>query len=523
MTTSKCGPLRAALEAISGSLAIVLLTLAALSSTASASTIGGDSLSLATSSLRMCQSHPHRHCDGFKAHLSRLQQIAHRAPAARLSGTTISWKRVPAVKSYVLARQTQGTGFQYSVVKTTKVTPAPQPDQTVDYWVRTNVSGSSWTAAIPISYQGQTPQTSSGSHSNPNTTVTTTTVSHSSSDSAPAPSSSTTSSVSGQSPNQTTSGASPSLPAQLADPNFQVGINSGPELNRDVKGSEILGAKLVRLAWPIGTSPQEMEPVIEGYAQAGIRVAPVATFTGTMPTPSQALSLAGWAKVYGPQGTFWSGRSDGGLAIRTIEFGNETDAGYQYGDEAGERSYTERAETYAERFKEAAIAIDSSNSQVGLLAQADDTSGDWVNGMYAAVPNLSDYVSGWTIHPYGNQWKPRIEDLIAQVSAHGAPSTIPIDLTEWGVTTDNGRCLDYNEGLNPCMSYEEAANTLKSTFSQISEMLGNRLGMFLLYQVRDEEQTGATTNWQGYFGALQHGLQAKGSYTSAVQTLMSIS
>ena len=86
---------------------------------------------------------------------------------------------------------------------------------------------------------------------------------------------------------------------------------------------------------------------------------------------------------------------------------------------------------------------------MGLLAQADNASGNWVKSMYHAVPSLSSYVAGWTIHPYGVGWQTRLQDLISQTAAQGAPSTIPIDITEWGLTTDNGRCLSDNYGLNP--------------------------------------------------------------------------
>ena len=44
--------------------------------------------------------------------------------------------------------------------------------------------------------------------------------------------------------------------------------------------------------------------------------------------------------------------------------------------------------------------------------------------------------------------------------------------------------------------------------------------MFVLYQVRDQEPTGATSNNQIYFGALQHELQPKGAYTQAVETTL---
>lgn len=303
---------------------------------------------------------------------------------------------------------------------------------------------------------------------------------------------------------------------------MQPGLTSGTNMNEDLEGAALLGAKLVRVGWSIGTTAAAMEPVIAGYASKGIQVQPLAEFYGTMPSPSAAQNLASWARAYGPGGTFWAGRSDGQLAIPAIEFGNETASGAQYGVDKGELAYTALAETYATRLREAAEAVDATGTGVGLLAQEDDETGDWIDGMYSAVPNLTKYVAGWVIHPYGGEQynRDRFADLISQTAAHGA-SAIPIDATEWGVTTDNGNCLEFNEGLNPCMTYGEAAQTLRNTVSWMTKLLGSRLHDFFVYQVRDQQPTGKTTNWQAYFGALQHTLQPKGAYTAAVESLLS--
>jgi hypothetical protein len=295
-------------------------------------------------------------------------------------------------------------------------------------------------------------------------------------------------------------------------------------MKEDLQGAVILGAKVVRVAWSIDTPPAAMEPVIAGYASKGIRVQPVAEFYKTLPTPAEAQNLASWAKAYGTGGTFWAGRSGEQFAIKAIEYGNETASEGQYNDRPGDASFYSRAQAYALRFRESAEAVATTGTGVGLLAQDEDQSGEWMNGMYSAVPNLSKYVAGWTIHPYGGEQynRERLDALIAQTAEHGA-STIPVDLTEWGVATDNGHCVNFNEGFNLCMSYEEAAQTLRSTIAWISQLLGNRLGDFFIYQVRDQQPTGVATNCQDYYGALQHELQPKGAYTTQVQALLSSS
>jgi hypothetical protein len=302
---------------------------------------------------------------------------------------------------------------------------------------------------------------------------------------------------------------------------LQTGINSGHEPG-DFVAASMLGAKLVRVGFNIEDSAAQLRPAIEKYAAEGVTVLPLAEFAGRMPSPTEAQDLAAWADAYGPGGTFWAGRSDGDMAIKSIEFGNETDYNGQYHDEPGDTSYRLRAEEYAVRVKEAAQAIKSSGSTVGLLVQNDDRSGDWMTAMYAAVPDLTKYVAGWTIHPYGgreyNEY--RFHVLIKQAAEYGA-SSVPIDVTEWGVSTDNGRCLEYNDGLNPCMTYQEAAQEVHNSLAWMKEMLGSKLAMFIFYQTGDQAPSGATTNWQDYFGALQYECKAtKGPFTEAVEAVM---
>jgi len=395
------------------------------------------------------------------------------APALTVSGQTLTWSAVANVHAYILATKVPGRADQYSVVSGTSTTPPAVPGATVRYGIRTAVEGSAWAPEVTISYPASPPP--------------------------PPP---------------------PVEEASLPPSALQVGLDSGTEA-ADLTATATLGAKLVRIGFNIEDTVAQLEPAIAKYAAQGVRVLPLAEFGGRMPTPAEAKGLAAWAKAFGPGGTFWATRTDGSLAIRSIEVGNETDYSGQYHDEPGATSYRLRAEAYAVRVKEAAQSIASAGSTVGLLVQADDTSGDWINGMYAAVPDLTKYVAGWTMHSYGgreyNEY--RFHALIKQAAEHGA-SSVPIDVTEWGVTTDAGRCLTYNDGLNKCMNYQEAAQEVRSSFAWMKGMLGSKLAMFIFYQVRDQRPTGVTTDWQAYFGALQHELQPKGPYTEAVEALL---
>ncbi len=279
----------------------------------------------------------------------------------------------------------------------------------------------------------------------------------------------------------------------------------------------------MRIAFDINETPQQMETVIAEYAAKGIQVEPMAELlrqaadSGRSAEPRQSGPRPSvQAELSGHKG---QGTSE---PIQSIEFGNETSYSYQYSNDTV-AGYANRAQTYALRFAEAVSAIRSTNPSVGLLAQGDagNANSAWVENMFKAVPNLGGLVAGWTIHPYGPEWRGRLETLIQQTAAQGAPSTIPIDVTEWGLSSDNGHCLTENYGWNACMNYQEAGEALSETVSEMRQMLGSRLDMFMLYQVRDQEATGASNQRESYFGALQHELQPKGAYTTAVKSLLS--
>jgi hypothetical protein len=399
------------------------------------------------------------------------------APSLTVSGDTLMWDAVADVQDYVLATDVPGQATQYSVVSGTSVTPPAIPGSTVSYSVRTAVEGSVWSPTAAIAYPANDP--------------------------VPPPAEEPA-----------------SAPSEL-----QTGLNSGTE-PVDFTATTILGAKLVRLPFSIEDTPAQLKYSIEKYAAEGVTVLPLACFSGRIPTPAEAQNLASWAAAYGPGGSFWAGRSDGNLAIKSIEFGNETSYSYQFSKaEDSPSGYAARAQSYAVRFAEAAKTIRSTNPGVGLLAQGDagNAGSIWIENMFKAVPNLGQLVAGWTIHPYGPTWRPRVEALIKETAEQGAPSTIPIDITEFGVSTDNGQCLTENYGWPLCMTYQEAGEALTGTLTELRQVLGGRPGMFLLYTDKDWHSPGATNEREAYFGALQYSLAPKGAYTTAVEAMLASS
>ena len=232
----------------------------------------------------------------------------------------------------------------------------------------------------------------------------------------------------------------PTAPSPAAGPGpFSFGIVStrGLEHIDDVRR---LGARITRIHFEIGTPTSQMREFVNRAARQGVEVILLAAFNDRIATSEEARGLAEWAREFGPGGTFWNGRSDGAYAVRYIEFGNETSYAHQ--------GMTGRGGEYAMRAKEAIDAIKAANPRVGLLVQADDANinpSPWVRDMHAAVPNLGNLAAGWTVHPYGPRasWEPRIARLISQTAGVGWPA-LPIFMTEWGISTDDGRSLSDN-------------------------------------------------------------------------------
>jgi hypothetical protein len=305
---------------------------------------------------------------------------------------------------------------------------------------------------------------------------------------------------------------------------FSPGLVASADHRLSALAAASLGADVVRLEFDIGTPAALLRSSVTALAERGARPLLLAGFHGRVPTEAEARNLAGWAAEFGPGGTFWAGRADGHLAVQQIEFGNETSYSHQYGDTWSDRSYKERAKLYATRFSQAAAAIALTGRDIGLLAQADDGgtgSSAWVDGMFEAVPNLGQVVDGWTVHPYGprGRWKTKLDRLIAQTAARGAPATLPIDVTEYGISSSNGAPLSDNYGWPVNQTYAQAAAALDATVSEMlaDPAIGRRLRLFMVYAAHDLRAPGSTKDREHSFGALQHNLAEKGAYSGEVR------
>ncbi len=302
-------------------------------------------------------------------------------------------------------------------------------------------------------------------------------------------------------------------------PGFTVGINAGQAAAYEARVGSRLHPSVVRVDFDISSPVSKIAPTVAALAARGERVQLLASFIGRMPGSSEARNLGRWAHAFGPRGSFWRGRSDGRLAVRYIEFGNETNQSYQYDDcGPGCPGYPRRAREYAVRFKEAqeAIAGADGNHRVGLLAISDDSgSSTWADNMYDAVPDLTSRVAGWIEHPYGPDYRTKTNNLLAGVAPHGG-GKLPLFITEYGIATDNGRCLNDNYGWPRCLTYQQAADDLRGAIAGLRETYGSQLAEIMIFAQIDGKPSGATDNREDYFGALQSGGQDKGAFTAAV-------
>ncbi len=281
-----------------------------------------------------------------------------------------------------------------------------------------------------------------------------------------------------------------------------------------------------------------MDAVIQDYTSRGIEPIMLVNWSDdlTTLTTADAQNLALWASRYGPGGTFWAGKpsSQTQWAPRLIEFGNEYSFSYRSGD-ASTQQYADRAKYYAARAKEAGQAIKNTGRPVNLIIIGEDGgsgSANWVNNMYAQVPDLHNYIGGWTIHPYGPTYLAKIQRTVDFLNGKDTLK-LPFYLTENGVACDQvggvGRQLNDNYGWQSNMNYQQCADKhqeivdgLRSS-ANISRILG-----YFIYQPHDQIAPGGTypgpipNNKEGWFGVLTNTGGTKGAITPKIQSLMAL-
>ena len=136
--------------------------------------------------------------------------------------------------------------------------------------------------------------------------------------------------------------------------------------------------------------------------------------------------------------------------------------------------------------------------------------------------DLASRVAGWTAHPYGPRavWQALLDQLVAETQARGAPVTVPIYITELGIASDDGHCLNNNFGWNPCLSYAETGAALASTVTAIRARYGTRIRAIFVFQALDQRLPHLDSNREHYFGILTANGRPKGALTKDFRALL---
>ena len=115
----------------------------------------------------------------------------------------------------------------------------------------------------------------------------------------------------------------------------------------------------------------------------------------------------------------------------------------------------------------------------------------------------------------------KVDRLIAHTAANGAPGTIPIDITEYGLSSNNGVALTDNYGWPVNQTFAQAASALDSTVSDMraKPAIGPRLRLFMLYSAYDLGASLGPNARERFFGALTDTLADKGPYSAEAREL----
>ncbi len=314
------------------------------------------------------------------------------APKLTVSGLTLSWNAVGEVGAYVLAIKVPGKAEQFTEVSGTSITPAVVPGVAVGYSVRTAVDGSAWSPEVVITYPAKStpPPPREPEETKPEETK----------------------------PEEAPSGSILTSP-------MWVGVDVGgwpSTFASDVAGA----ASYVRV---------NSQSSVPGYIAAGLHVIDLlldessAGVSGLNATEYAAKAVA--AVKANPKMA----------ALEVLnEPGNEWGAmGPNAGSAANAAAYDHLLKVVHE-----ALVANFGNNYPPVLASYDGGEGPttWGQQMWAAEPNVGNYINGITLHSYGgtsNRTHSALGDRAMIEAAHAQHPNIPIYITEVGWPTAVGQ------------------------------------------------------------------------------------
>ncbi len=250
-------------------------------------------------------------------------------------------------------------------------------------------------------------------------------------------------------------------------------------------------------------------------AKRGLRVLPTLMDTPswagasvtTIPSDPSAYAhfVAQVAARYGPTGEFWRVHPE--LPNTPIEYYELWNEPYLQNFSAGGADPAK----YARLVRAATAAGRAASPGAKFLVQADLTwtndfrsYHDWINAMYAAVPDLNDYFDAVAIHPYGTspdyytpsgdtRWEVRrLEQIRARFVAHGA-SDKHLWITELGWSTA--------PGCSSCQSETQQAAYLTRFAAMLRTHYASYIDAFFLYGWRDPGTD--PNNKEDWFGIIR--------------------
>lgn len=154
----------------------------------------------------------------------------------------------------------------------------------------------------------------------------------------------------------------------------------------------------------------------------------------------------------------------------------------------------------------------------GVIPQADgDTENTtWVGGMKAAVPDLQNYVAGWTGHLYGANWLAKLNDRHNHLP--DAWKALGWHISESGVPTDDGRAINSGKYGWPDQTYQQAGVALRNSIEGMHA--DGRIKQVNIYQATDQDPSGQSTNVEAYFGVTKNDGSAKPGVTEVAASLL---
>ena len=83
-----------------------------------------------------------------------------------------------------------------------------------------------------------------------------------------------------------------------------------------------------------------------------------------------------------------------------------------------------------------------------------------------------------------------MDQPVRDTAKHG-DTTLPFFITEYGISTDNGRCLDTNYNWPTCLTYQQAADGLHGAIADMHQTYGSRLAALYSSAAR-QRRTGSS-------------------------------